>query len=72
MTLFPTTSFLTVALRWGWGTIPTWQLLAGWGNLVAAALLAIWAASRVVRVGMLRYGQPLSIKGFAAAVRKGR
>ncbi len=71
MTLFPTTSFLTVALRWGWGSIPAWQMLAAWGILVASALLAVWAASRVVRVGMLRYGQPLSLKGMAAAVRRG-
>jgi len=70
-TLFPTTSFLTVALRWGWGVIPTWQLLAGWAILVATAMLAVWAASRVVRVGMLRYGQPLSVKGLVTAVRRG-
>jgi ABC-2 type transport system permease protein len=70
-TLFPTTSFLTVALRWGWGTIPAWQLVAGWAILVATAMLAVWAASRVVRVGMLRYGQTLSFKAMAAAVRRG-
>jgi ABC-2 type transport system permease protein len=70
-TLFPTTSFLSVALRWSMGTIPAWQLLAGWAILVASALLAVWAASRVVRVGMLRYGQPMSVKGLVAAVRRG-
>jgi ABC-2 type transport system permease protein len=70
-TLFPTTSFLTVALRWGWGTVPAWQLVAGWVILVASALLAVWAAARVVRVGMLRYGQPMSVKGMVAAVRRG-
>jgi len=72
LTLFPTTSFMSVALRLGWGTVPAWQLLAAWGILVASALLAVWAASRVMRVGMLRYGQPLSIKGMVAAVRSGR
>jgi ABC-2 type transport system permease protein len=70
-TLFPTTSFLTVALRLGWGSVPLWQLLAGWGILVASALVAVWAAARVVRVGMLRYGQPMSVKGMVAAVRRG-
>ncbi len=68
MTLFPTTAFLTISLRWGLGTIPMWQLGVSWVILVAATLVMIWVAARVFRVGMLRYGQPLSLKGVMAAV----
>jgi ABC-2 type transport system permease protein len=68
-TLFPITSFLTVSLRWGLGTVPLWQIGVGWVLLVAAAILMIWAAARVFRAGMLRYGQPLDFKAAAAAIR---
>ena len=37
MTLFPTTSFLTVLIRWGLTTIPAWQLALSWLLLVASA-----------------------------------
>ncbi|MGD8627385.1 MAG: ABC transporter permease, partial [Anaerolineae bacterium] len=68
-TLFPTTSFLTISLRWGMGTVPLWQLGLSWVLLVTTALLSVWAAARIFRVGMLRYGQPLSLKHMMAAVR---
>jgi ABC-2 type transport system permease protein len=66
LTLFPTTSFLTVALRWGFGSIPVWQLIAGWVLLVATTLFMFWAAARIFRAGMLRYGQPLNLKAAFA------
>jgi ABC-2 type transport system permease protein len=69
MTLFPTSAFLTVSLRWGLGSIPLWQLGLSWGLLIAATLTAVWIAARVFRAGMLRYGQPLSIKSVMAALR---
>jgi len=70
LTLFPTSSFLTVAVRWGLGTIPVWQMAAGWVILVASTLLMFWAAARIFRAGMLRYGQPLSLKAALASVRR--
>jgi len=69
MTLFPTSSFLTVALRWGLGTVPAWQIVCGWLLLIGAALLTAWAAARVFRAGMLRYGKPLGFQTVLAAVR---
>lgn len=69
MTLFPTTSFLTISMRWGLGTIPVWQLAVSWVLLVATMLFMIWAAARIFRAGMLRYGQPLSFKAAVASVR---
>ena len=70
-TLFPPTSFLTVSLRWGFGTLPMWQIGVGWVLLVAAAAFLVWAAARIFRVGMLHYGQPLNLKAALAAVRGG-
>jgi ABC-2 type transport system permease protein len=67
-TLFPTTAFLTISLRWALGTVPLWQLGASWVILVATASLMVWAAGRVFRVGMLRYGQPLNLKAALAAI----
>jgi hypothetical protein len=32
----------------------------------------VWAAARIFRVGMLRYGQPLSFKAALGAIRLGR
>ena len=69
-TLFPTTSFLTISLRWGLGTVPLWQLGVGWVLLVATMVAMVWSAARIFRVGMLRYGQPLSFKAVVAAVRR--
>jgi ABC-2 type transport system permease protein len=68
LTLFPTSSFLTVALRWGLGTIPVWQMVAGWVLLVATTLFMFWAAARIFRAGMLRYGQPLSLKSALSSI----
>ncbi len=70
-TLFPPTSFLTVSLRWGLGTVPMWQIGAGWMLLVAAAVFMVWAAARVFRAGMQHYGQPLNLKAALVAIRGG-
>jgi hypothetical protein len=40
--------------------------------LVATAVFMVWAAARIFRVGMLRYGQPLNFKAAVEAVRAGR
>jgi len=71
MTLFPTTAFMTVAMRWGMTTIPTWQLAVSWLILVSTAAISIGVAARVFRVGMLRYGQRLDLKTMLRAVRTG-
>jgi ABC-2 type transport system permease protein len=68
-TLFPTTAFLTISLRWGLGSVPVWQLGLSWVILVGSAAAAVWAAARVFRAGMLRYGKPLDFRGVVAAVR---
>lgn len=72
LTLFPTTSFLTISMRWAMGNIPAWEMIVAWILLVGSALLAVWAAARIFRAGMLRYGQPLSLKSLMASLREAR
>lgn len=69
MTLFPPTAFMSISLRWGLGTIPLWQLGLSWVLLVASTVFMVWAAARIFRAGMLRYGQPLNLRAAAEAVR---
>ena len=69
MTLFPTTAFMTVAMRWGVSAIPAWQLVTSWLILTATALASIYVAARVFRIGMLRYGQALSLGSVIALLR---
>ena len=69
MTLFPTTAFLTVAMRWGVTTIPAWQLALGWTLLVGSAAFMVVVATRVFRIGMLQYGQPMSLRAVANIAR---
>lgn len=69
MTLFPTTAFLTVAMRWGVTTVPAWQIAAGLLGLLICAAAAIWVAGRIFRLGMLRYGQRLDWPSIRAALR---
>ncbi len=69
LTLFPTTSMLTIMLRWGMTIIPFWQLAVGWLLLVVTAGLSIWAAARIFRLGILRYGQALSLRETLAGLR---
>jgi ABC-2 type transport system permease protein len=69
LTLFPTTSFMTVTMRWGLTIIPAWQLVLSWLILAGTAVVSIWAASRIFRAGMLHYGQPLNLQATLSALR---
>jgi ABC-2 type transport system permease protein len=70
LTLFPSTSYVTMTVRWSMSSIPTWQILTSLALLIATAVAVIWAASRIFRAGMLRYGQRLRLAGVIAAVRR--
>ncbi len=71
LTIFPTTSFLTIALRWSMTTIPMWELILGWILVTGSAAVMIWVAARVFRMGMLNYGQRLDVKTVVRALRTG-
>lgn len=70
LTLFPTTAFTTITVRWGLTVVPLWQLIVGWVLLAAAALAMIWVAARIFRIGMLRYGQRLDLGSIRMALRR--
>jgi ABC-2 type transport system permease protein len=68
LTLFPTTAFTAITVRWGMTTIPAWQLAASWAILVTSAVLCVVFAAQIFRVGMLSYGQRLDARGIRAAL----
>jgi ABC-2 type transport system permease protein len=72
LTLFPTTSFITVSMRWGVTAIPLVQLILSWLLLVLSATASVWAATRIFRLGMLRYGQRLSLRSAIQGLRTGK
>ena len=69
LTLFPTTAYITIAMRWGMTMIPAWQLAASLLVLVGSAIFAIWSAARIFRVGMLNYGQRFRLPAVITAIR---
>jgi ABC-2 type transport system permease protein len=69
LTLFPTTSMLTVAVRWSATVIPLWQLIVSWLILAGCAATGLWMAPRVFRQGMLRYGHRMSLGAVLRAAR---
>jgi ABC-2 type transport system permease protein len=62
LTLFPTTSVLTVALRSLVEIVPGWQIATSAGITLVLALATIWLAGKVFRMNMLRYGKPVKIR----------
>ncbi len=69
LTLFPTTSFLMIALRWCLVVVPFWQIAAAWVLLVASGLFSVWASARIFRLGMLSYGQRLTMDMVMGALK---
>lgn len=62
LSLFPTTAFITMTMRWAITAVPVWQLVTSFFLLTLTAILSIWAAARIFRFGMLRYGQSLNLR----------
>jgi ABC-2 type transport system permease protein len=71
LTLFPATAFLTVTMRWSLTVIPVWQMILSWLLLAATAGFSVWAAARILRAGMLRYGQRLNLRAVFSLPWKG-
>jgi ABC-2 type transport system permease protein len=62
LSFFPLTAPMTISMRIGLSTIPTWQIVVSVIILVLSAAGAVWLAGRAFRLGMLRYGQRLRWK----------
>ena len=62
LSFFPLTAPVTLTMRLGFTFIPTWQLVINIAILVLSALAALWLAGRTFRLGMLQYGQRLSLR----------
>jgi ABC-2 type transport system permease protein len=62
LSIFPLTAPMTITMRIGLSTIPTWQIVMSVVILVLSAIGAVWLAGRAFRLGMLRYGQRLRLK----------
>ncbi len=70
LSLFPFSSPLTILIRWSLTDIPAWQLVASWLILAASAAFSLWLVGRLLRFGMLRYGQRLSLRDIARIFRR--
>jgi ABC-2 type transport system permease protein len=62
LSFFPLTAPVTLTLRMAFAIIPLWQLALNLLELTLAAALAMWLASRAFRLGMLQYGQRLTLR----------
>ena len=62
LSMFPFTAPVTLSLRAGFTTIPAWQIVLNVAILVVFALVALSIAGRAFRLGMLRYGQRLTVR----------
>lgn len=68
-TLIPFTSPLTVLMRRATDVIPFWQMALSWGLLILTAVLGMFAVSRLLRFGMLRYGKRVTWRELAQQLR---
>jgi ABC-2 type transport system permease protein len=62
LSLFPFTSVTTLSVRLALGQVPQWQTAVSLGVSTVCAIGAVWFAGRAFRLGMLRYGNPLSLR----------
>ncbi len=62
LSFFPLTAPVTLTLRLAFSVIPLWQLGLNLLELGLVAVLTVWLAGRAFRLGMLQYGQRLSLR----------
>ncbi|RRR65465.1 MAG: ABC transporter permease [Candidatus Viridilinea halotolerans] len=67
LSLFPLSAPLAMLMRMVLTSVPLWQLVLSVTFLALAAGGMIWIASRIFRVGMLRYGQRMSLRDLLRA-----
>jgi len=62
LSFFPLSSFTTMCVRVSFFQVPLWHVAVAGGILVICAVGSVWMASRVFRIGMLRYGKRLQLR----------
>lgn len=67
LSYFPLSAPVTLTMRAAITTLPAWEVALNLAILYVTAGLALWLAGRVFRLGMLRYGQPLSLRDLLPA-----
>ncbi len=72
LSLFPLTAPYAMLMRWQVTAVPAWQLALSWALLAGLASLALWLVSRLLHVGLLRYGKRLRLAEVRAALRPRR
>ncbi len=70
LTLFPLTAPISVILRMGFGSIPTWQLLLSIALLVLTSLLVAWSSARIFRWALLLYGKRPGVRELIRVIRR--
>lgn len=60
LSLIPFSAPLTILTRTQIATVPIWQMILSWLILAGTAALALYLNSRLLRLGMLRYGKRVS------------
>ena len=69
LTIFPPLSVTTLGLRLMVAPVPTWQIAVSAGLATLFAVGALYVAGRAFRLGMLRYGQRLSLREVLPGLR---
>lgn len=69
LSLIPFTSPFSILIRYGLTTIPLWQMILSWLLLAGTAAFTVYLVSRVMRLGMLRYGQRLTMRQILGGLR---
>jgi len=62
LSMFPLTAPISMPLRFVFTNVPVWQIAVTIAALCLLAVLAVWAAGKIFRLGMLRYGKRLSFR----------
>ncbi len=69
LSLIPFTSPFSMLIRYGLTSIPIWQLVLSWLLLAGTALFTIYLVGQVMRLGMLRFGQRLTVRQIVRGIR---
>lgn len=70
LSFFPLTAAIGMTMRVGFTEVPQWQVWLSMGLLMTCAAGSLWLAGRLLRAGMLRYGQRMRWAEVWQAIRK--